>query len=109
MPIIGSSREGTGMYSLVLMTAMTASAPETPKFFCLFQGICNRFGSGCGGCAGCQGYANGCRGACNGCGGCFGCNGCYGCAGCNGGAGGVGYGNWGRTSAGSVPFLSGQS
>jgi len=93
------------MYSLVLMTAMTASAPEAPKCPCLFQGIFNRFGSGCwggGGCSGCQGYTNGCRGGCNGCGGCYG---CYGCAG-----GCIGAGNGGRMPAAApMAYLSGQS
>lgn len=95
------------MYSLVLMTAMTAGAPETPTFFGLFQGFCNRPVAGCNGCGGgCRGYANGCRGGCSGCTGCTGCTGCFGCSGCYGGVGG---GSGMRMSAGSMAYLSGQS
>src|SRR5262245_46097614 len=69
------------MYSVILMTAMTAAAPETPQFFGLFRGP-----YACWGCAGCWGSCHGCWGgfaglrvgwrgcyaSCNGCGGCYG-------------------------------------
>jgi uncharacterized protein (TIGR03000 family) len=59
------------MYSVILMAAMTASAPEAPSF-----GIRARLAAGCVGA--CSGYVVGY--ACGGCYGyaCFGCGGCVG-------------------------------
>lgn len=77
------------MYSLVLMTAMTAAAPETPNFFGVFRCHWGRPVAACWGCHGCYGCA-GWRAGCWGCyGGCYGCSGCVGvryhsCAGCTG-------------------------
>jgi len=74
------------MYSVILMTAMTASAPEAPNF-----GLRGRacWGGGCvGSCYG-YSYGYGCSGSCHGCSG-----GCTGCTGCCGAyvAGGIGHG-----------------
>lgn len=63
------------MYSLVLMSAMTA-APTTAEFNGYFRDLFNRGGcSGCTGCHGCNGVAK------------HSCNGCTGCNGCCGGSG----------------------
>lgn len=57
------------MYSVVMLAAMTASAPETPQF--------GLRGRGCVGVYSCYGYSS--------CWGCAGCVGCVGCTGCWGG------------------------
>jgi uncharacterized protein (TIGR03000 family) len=78
------------MYSVILMTAMAAGAPETPQFFGLFRAPTTCWGcigyTTCRGCSGCYGYSS-----CTGCWGGFlgwrrawyGCCGvsCYGCGG----------------------------
>jgi uncharacterized protein (TIGR03000 family) len=76
------------MYSLVLMTAMTASAPEAPNWgWRCRPAACY----GCNGCTGCYG----------GCSGCTGCNG-----GCAGGSGGASGGSGGFARSGFGGFLS---
>lgn len=81
------------MYSLILMTAMTASAPEAPQFGLCHQHACSGC-VGCYGCTGCFGYScHGCTGcygysSCFGCTGCIGYSSCHGC--CGGGRGGLG-------------------
>lgn len=86
------------MYSLILMTAMGAAAPETPNYGLIRALRCGP--AACMGCVGCWGgcsggcwgwaarpywggcagscYGRGCWGSCAGCGGCVGCAGCYG-------------------------------
>jgi uncharacterized protein (TIGR03000 family) len=73
------------MYTVVLMTALTAG-DVTPDHF--FRGGCRGFlgGHSCSG--GCYGYSNGCYGS-----GCYG-SGCYGRGGC------FGWGAWGGCSGG---------
>jgi uncharacterized protein (TIGR03000 family) len=69
------------MYSVILMTAMTTGAPETPQFFGCFRAQHSCSGcSGCTGCSGgCQGWHLGWRLGCGGgsCSGCCGCSGAY--------------------------------
>ena len=83
------------MYSIVLMTALTA-APDAPQFNGYFRDL---FNGGCGGsCNGCSGgvryscYGGGCSGAvaypAASCSGCTGCTGC-----CGGGVFGLGLGD----------------
>lgn len=70
------------MYSIVLMTAMTA-APEAPQFNGYFRDLFSRDSNGCNGCNGCSGGA---RYSCSG--GSYSCNGSAAyptsCSGCNG-------------------------
>jgi uncharacterized protein (TIGR03000 family) len=93
------------MYSVILMTALTASTTAPGCWFKASHGCHGCYGGFRNGCYGCYGAASygcyGCAGygcyggGCYGCyggyavyyGGCFGCHGCYGCYGCYGCAG----------------------
>ena len=95
------------MYSLVLMTAMTASAPQAPNCFLCHPLFAMRGCCGGGGCAGSCNGGGGCcggryYGGCNG-GGCCGGRSYGGCAGCAGSCNGSRSGSYGSGSA-TMPY-----
>ena len=115
------------MYSMILMTAMTAGAPETPQFNGMLRPAACWGCVGCYGCGGCSGCWGGGYVAFRpilgwrpvavtwGCNGCYGnCSGCWGCTGCSGvmpGRVSMSLNVWGATYSysASTPFVPGST